>query len=166
MSEVSDARLSAAAAALADELVGRNWCLATAESCTGGWIAKCCTDLAGSSRWFDRGFVSYSYAAKEDQLGVIRADLETHGAVSEQIAAQMALGARSRSGADLTIAATGIAGPGGGMEGKPVGLVCFAWSVRGGVLASDTRVFAGDREQVRRQTVLHALEGALDALRS
>ncbi len=164
MTDVSDIRLSRAAKNLAEVLVDRGWTMATAESCTGGWIAKTCTDLAGSSRWFDRGFVSYSYSAKEEQLGVIRADLEVHGAVSEQIAAQMALGARSRSGADLTLAATGIAGPGGGLPGKPVGLVCFGWSIRGGILASDHQVFEGDREQVRRQTVLYALERALDEL--
>jgi len=164
MTDVSDSTLTAVATTLAKALVDRGWRLATAESCTGGWIAKCCTDLPGSSCWFDRGFVSYSYAAKEDQLGVIRADLETHGAVSEEIAAQMALGARQRSGADITLAATGIAGPGGGMPNKPVGLVCLAWSVRGGVLVSASEVFAGDREQVRRQTVLRALRGALDVL--
>jgi nicotinamide-nucleotide amidase len=164
VNEVSESSLTQAAQSLAEALLERGWSLATAESCTGGWIAKVCTDLAGSSRWFDRGFVSYSYSAKEDQLGVIRADLEVHGAVSEQIAAQMALGARSRSGADLVVAATGIAGPGGGLPGKPVGLVCFSWSVRGGILVSDHQVFAGDREQVRRQTVLYALERALDVL--
>jgi nicotinamide-nucleotide amidase len=150
--------------ALANALLERDWRLVTAESCTGGWIAKCCTDPPGSSRWFDRGFVSYSYAAKEEQLGVIRADLETHGAVSEEIAAQMALGARQRSGAEVTLSATGIAGPDGGLPDKPVGLVCFAWSVRGGILVSDSCVFEGDREQVRVQTVLRALQGALDVL--
>jgi nicotinamide-nucleotide amidase len=159
-----DSRLIEATENLAQALVSRNWRLATAESCTGGWIAKCCTDISGSSAWFDSGLVAYSYDAKVAQLGVIRADLEEHGAVSEQIAAQMALGARSRSGAELTLAATGIAGPGGGLPGKPVGLVCFGWSVRGGILATDHRVFEGNREQVRRQTVLHALRGALDVL--
>jgi nicotinamide-nucleotide amidase len=162
--DVSDRTLAEAVTEVSEALLARGWRLATAESCTGGWIAKCCTDAAGSSCWFDRGFVSYSYAAKEDQLGVIRADLETHGAVSEEIAAQMALGARQRSGADITLAATGIAGPQGGLPNKPVGLVCFAWSVRGGILASDSEVFAGDREQVRRQTVLRALRGILDVL--
>jgi nicotinamide-nucleotide amidase len=161
---VDDSRLTEAVENLAQALVSRNWRLATAESCTGGWIAKCCTDIGGSSAWFDSGFVAYSYDAKVAQLGVIRADLEEHGAVSEQIAAQMALGARSRSGAELTLAATGIAGPGGGLPGKPVGLVCFGWSVRGGILATDHRVFEGNREQVRRQTVLHALRGALGVL--
>ena len=146
---------------VAAALLEREWRLATAESCTGGWIAKACTDLAGSSRWFDRGYVSYSYPAKEEQLGVIRADLEVHGAVSEPIAAQMALGARQRSGVELTLSATGIAGPEGGLPNKPVGMVCFGWSMRGAVLETDTRTFSGDREAVRHQTVLHALEGCL-----
>ena len=161
---VDDSSLIQAVENLAAALIERNWRLATAESCTGGWVAKCCTDVSGSSAWYDSGFVSYSYDAKVTQLGVIRADLEAHGAVSEQIAAQMALGARSRSGVELTLSATGIAGPGGGMPGKPVGLVCFGWSVRGGILASDQQVFEGGREEVRRQTVLHALRGALDVL--
>jgi nicotinamide-nucleotide amidase len=135
--------------------------LATAESCTGGGIAQVVTSRAGSSAWFDRGYVAYSYPAKQEELGVIREDLEAHGAVSEAIAVQMALGARRRSGADLTLAATGIAGPGGGLPNKPVGMVCFAWSMRGAVLRNECRVFEGDRESVRAQTVLHALEGAL-----
>ncbi|MFT5139917.1 MAG: nicotinamide-nucleotide amidase [Lysobacterales bacterium] len=149
---------------VADALVSRGWSLATAESCTGGWIAKCCTDPAGSSRWFDRAYVSYSYEAKEEQLGVIRPDLEAHGAVSEEIAAQMALLARQRSGVEMTLSATGIAGPDGGLPNKPVGLVCFAWSMRGGVLRTDSVVFKGDRNEVRHQTVLHALEGILKTL--
>jgi nicotinamide-nucleotide amidase len=149
---------------VADALVEKGWSLATAESCTGGWIAKCCTVPAGSSRWFDRGYVSYSYEAKEEQLGVIRPDLESHGAVSEEIAAQMAFLARQRSGVEMTLSATGIAGPDGGMPNKPVGLVCFAWSMRGGVLRTDSVVFKGDRNSVRAQTVLHALEGVLITL--
>ncbi len=149
---------------VADALVEKGWSLATAESCTGGWIAKCCTDPPGSSRWFDRGYVSYSYEAKEAQLGVIRPDLESHGAVSEEIAAQMALLARQRSGVEFTLSATGIAGPDGGMPNKPVGLVCFAWSMRGGVLVTDSVVFEGDRNAVREQTVLHALKGILKTL--
>ncbi|MBT8061787.1 MAG: CinA family protein [Xanthomonadales bacterium] len=149
---------------LAAALVERGWRLAAAESCTGGWIAKACTDLAGSSRWFDRGYVSYSYPAKEEQLGVIQADLEVHGAVSEPIAAQMALGARQRSGVELTLSATGIAGPDGGLPNKPVGMVCFGWSMRGAILVTDTHVFEGDRESIRHQTVLHALKGCLQVL--
>ena len=158
----SDQALIEAAERLAGVLREQRWTLATAESCTGGWIAKTCTDLPGSSDWFDCGYISYSYRAKERQLGVIRDDLEAHGAVSEPIAAQMALGARQRSGAELSIAATGIAGPGGGLKEKPVGTVCFGWSVRGGVLVSDTQIFQGDREMIRRKTVVHALLGALE----
>ena len=164
MTDTDDSAILEVIYEVAEALVSRGWTLATAESCTGGWIAKYCTDLPGSSRWFDRGFVAYSYLAKQDQLGVIRADLEAHGAVSEEIAAQMAFGARQRSGADLSLSATGIAGPDGGMPEKPVGLVCFAWSVRGGILVSDSRVFDGDRDLIRRQTVLHSLQGVLDVL--
>ncbi len=149
---------------VAAALVRRGWVLATAESCTGGWIAKCCTDPPGSSHWFDRAYVSYSYRAKEEQLGVIRADLESHGAVSEEIAAQMALFARQRSGVDIALAATGIAGPDGGMPNKPVGLVCFAWSMRGAVLETESVVFEGSRDSIRRQTVYHALKGILHTL--
>ena len=159
-----DEQILEATLEVAEALVEKGWSLATAESCTGGWIAKCCTDPAGSSRWFDRGYVSYSYEAKEEQLGVIRPDLESHGAVSEEIAAQMALLARQRSGVEFTLSATGIAGPDGGMPNKPVGLVCFAWSMRGGVLVTDSVVFEGDRNSVRHQTVLHALQGVLKTL--
>ena len=164
MTEAYDKQIEKVTAQVASALLERGWSLATAESCTGGWIAKCCTDPPGSSRWFDRGYVSYSYEAKEEQLGVIRADLESHGAVSEEIAAQMALLARQRSGVEMTLSATGIAGPEGGMPNKPVGLVCFAWSMRGGVLRSDSVVFEGDRNSVREQTVLHALKGILITL--
>ena len=164
MSSALDQSINEAVVKVAAALTERKWRLATAESCTGGWIAKACTDLAGSSAWFDRGYVSYSYPAKEEQLGVIQADLEVHGAVSEPIAAQMALGARQRSGVELTLSATGIAGPDGGLPNKPVGMVCFGWSMRGAVLVTDTQLFTGDRESVRHQTVLHALEGCLRAL--
>ncbi|NND45192.1 MAG: CinA family protein [Xanthomonadales bacterium] len=159
-----DRAITDAAGRLAEALKERGWLLATAESCTGGWIAKCCTDPSGSSAWFDRGYVVYSYPAKQEELGVIQQDLEEHGAVSEAIAAQMALGARRRSGADLTIAATGIAGPTGGLPNKPVGLVCFAWSMRGAMLRSECTVFDGDRDSIRKQTVLHAFEGAIQTL--
>ncbi|MDX1461303.1 MAG: CinA family protein [Xanthomonadales bacterium] len=164
MTQTLDSSIAEAVQKLADRLIGRGWSLACAESCTGGWIAKVCTDLAGSSAWFDRGYVSYSYPAKEEQLGVIRADLELHGAVSEPIAAQMAHGARQRSGVELTLAATGIAGPEGGTPSKPVGMVCFGWSMRGAILRTDTQVFEGDRDAVRRQTVLHAINGAVEML--
>lgn len=166
MAETIHQQIARVVERVAEALVERSWSLATAESCTGGWIAKCCTDPAGSSRWFDRGYVSYSYPAKQEQLGVIREDLEVHGAVSEQIAAQMALLARQRSGVEITLSATGIAGPGGGLPNKPVGLVCFGWSMLGGVLRTDSRVFEGDREMVRARTVLYALQGVLDTLQS
>jgi nicotinamide-nucleotide amidase len=149
---------------LADALRDKGWMLCTAESCTGGWMSKVCTDLPGSSDWFYGGYVCYSYPAKEHQLGVIQDDLVQHGAVSEEIASQMALGARRGSSAGVTVAATGIAGPGGGLPNKPVGLVCFGWSVSGGRIKTDSQVFKGDRDQVRRQTVLYGLRGVLVVL--
>jgi len=157
-------RLEATVRRLAEALKERGWTLCTAESCTGGWMAKVCTDLPGSSNRFHGGYVAYSYPAKEQQLGVIHADLEVHGAVSEEIASQMAIGARRQSGADITVSATGIAGPSGGMPRKPVGLVCFGWSVRGGRIVTASQVFEGDREAVRLQTVLRGLEGVIEQL--
>ncbi len=152
--------------ALGPALREKQWMLCTAESCTGGWMSKVCTDIPGSSDWFYGGFVCYSYPAKEHQLGVIHDDLVQHGAVSEEIASQMALGARRGSAAGITVAATGIAGPDGGMLNKPVGMVCFGWSVIGGRIQTASEVFDGDRDQVRRQTVLYALQGVLDNLDS
>ena len=140
--------------------------LATAESCTGGWVAQEVTAVAGSSAWFDRGFVTYSNAAKQEMLGVAAATLAQHGAVSEETAREMAQGALARSAAGVAVSITGIAGPGGAVPGKPVGTVCFGWARRGGAVASETRHFAGDREAVRRQSVAHALQGVLRALDS
>lgn len=145
-------------------LTERNWRMATAESCTGGWIAKCCTDRAGSSEWFDRGYVVYSYRAKEQMLGVNHDDLVEHGAVSEEIAHQMAKGAKEDSHVAVTVSATGIAGPGGGMPGKPVGLVHFGWCIGDQPTECDEAVFEGDRDEVRQQTVLFALEGIVSRL--
>jgi len=145
-------------------LLERNRMLVTAESCTGGWVAKCITDIAGSSAWFDRGFVTYSNRAKQDMLGVTAVTLEVHGAVSEVTVSEMAGGALTRSAADIAVAVSGIAGPGGGTPGKPVGTVCFAWLVSGGSMLVETRQFTGDREAVRRQSVVHALEGLVDVL--
>lgn len=145
-------------------LVARNWRMATAESCSGGWIAKCCTDVVGSSAWFDSGYIVYSYRAKEEMLGVSHADLLKYGAVSDEIASQMAVGAKDHSKVAVTVSATGIAGPGGGMEGKPVGLVHFGWCVGDHPVSCDAVVFEGDRESVRQQTVLHALEGIVARL--
>jgi nicotinamide-nucleotide amidase len=145
-------------------LLERKRMLATAESCTGGWVAKCVTDIAGSSAWFDRGFVTYSNRAKQDMLDVAAATLEIHGAVSAATVSEMARGALARSMADVAVAVSGIAGPGGGAPGKPVGTVWFAWLVSGGAPRVDMRQFDGDREAVRRQAVTRALEGLVDVL--
>ena len=137
--------------------------LVTAESCTGGWVAQAVTSVAGSSDWFERGFVTYSNAAKRELLGVRQSTLKKHGAVSEQAAVEMAQGALARSKATVALAVTGIAGPGGGSREKPVGMVCFAWAHEKN-LKSETRRFSGNRESVRRQSVIRALEGVLETL--
>jgi len=135
--------------------------LATAESCTGGWVAQCLTSVAGSSEWFERGFVTYSNAAKHEMLGIELAVLANHGAVSEATAAAMAAGALRKSHADWALAITGIAGPDGGSPDKPVGTVCFGWAgVEAGV-AVNTRYFIGNREAVRCQSVDFALKEIL-----
>lgn len=144
----------------------RKLVIATAESCTGGWAAQTITHTAGSSAWFDCGFTVYSNAAKADILGVPMNTIETHGAVSVQTAEAMALGALRRSRASLSLAITGIAGPGGGEPDKPVGTVCFGWCARNGNKllgepSSERRLFGGDRESIRRQSVIHALAGLL-----
>ena len=143
-------------ASLAASLLRRGWMLSTAESCTGGMIAAACTDLAGSSQWFERGFVSYSNEAKQEMLGVPHALIEQHGAVIEAVAQAMVLGALKKSQAQVTLAVTGIAGPTGGSQAKPVGTVWFAfagpWGVRSGM-----QRFAGDRAAVRRAAAVHAL---------
>ncbi len=145
-------------------LQDRGWMLACAESCTGGWISKCCTDREGSSAWFDRGYVAYSYPAKTEMLGVSEQRLLEFGAVSAEIACDLAEGARQRSGVQVSLAVTGVAGPGGGTEGKPVGTVWFAWAIKGQVVTAERQQFSGDREAVRRATVLHALRGLLQRL--
>ena len=150
-------------AELAARLLEKRWTLATAESCTGGWIAKCCTDRAGSSGWFERGFVTYSNAAKNELLRVHPGSLESEGAVSETVAAQMAEGARRGAGTQFALAVTGIAGPEGGAPNKPVGTVWFGWS-QPGRTETERRRFDGDRDAVRRQAVAHALRGAIDRL--
>ena len=134
--------------------------LATAESCTGGWVAQAVTSVAGSSDWFERGYVTYSNAAKREALGVPKRILDRYGAVSEQTARAMARGALLKSRAGIALAVTGIAGPGGGVPGKPVGTVCFAWA-RGRKIRSETKRFKGGRGRVRRQSVIHALRGVL-----
>ena len=137
--------------------------LVTAESCTGGWVAQAVTSVAGSSGWFERGYVTYSNAAKREALGVSPRTLARHGAVSEPTAREMARGALRKGRGSISVAITGIAGPGGGSPGKPVGTVCFAWA-RGRRLRSETRRFKGGRSRVRRQSVLHALRGVLRCL--
>ena len=136
--------------------MNRGWMLATAESCSGGLIAATCTDLAGSSAWLERGFVTYSNAAKTEMLGVDAALIAQHGAVSEPVARAMATGALQHSAAQVAVAVTGVAGPTGGSAEKPVGTVWFAWATPDG-LTSEQRQFAGDRAAVRQATVLHAL---------
>ncbi|HEY6721901.1 MAG TPA: CinA family protein [Burkholderiales bacterium] len=138
--------------------------LATAESCTGGWIAQTVTSVSGSSAWFDRGFVTYSNEAKQELLGVRSRTLSRHGAVSRETAKEMAAGALARSRAQVSIAVTGVAGPGGGTKAKPVGTVCVAWARRRGAMESVTRHFPGGRERVRRQSVVFALQGLLERL--
>jgi len=138
-------------------LAKKKFSMTAAESCTGGWIAKLMTDIPGSSAWFERGFVTYSNQAKMDMLGVREDTLALFGAVSEQVALQMAQGALANSRADLSVAVTGIAGPGGGSKFKPVGTVWMAWAGNNSLIA-ERCWFAGDREQVRRQTVAHALK--------
>jgi nicotinamide-nucleotide amidase len=142
-------------------LEGRGWRVSTAESCTGGLVAGAITDVAGSSAWFERGFVTYSNEAKAEMLGVRAETLRTHGAVSEATAREMVAGALERSTSDLVVAVTGIAGPSGGSQEKPVGLVCFAWARRGGTVECSTRRFAGDRAAVREAAVVTALDGLI-----
>ena len=153
----TDRDLEALALTLGRELEKRRWRLAVAESCTGGWIAKAVTDVAGSSQWFEGGIVAYSNAAKIGLLGLSGDMLAAHGAVSEETVCAMAEGARSRFAADIAVAVSGIAGPGGGTADKPVGTVHFAWAEPSGVTAA-RRIFAGSRETVRRLTVALALE--------
>lgn len=155
----TDENLHALAQTLAEALTQRREMLVSAESCTGGWIAKVLTDLPGSSAWFECGVVAYSYEAKEALLGVNPHTLEQHGAVSEETAVEMVSGALARFGATIAVAVTGIAGPSGGTDDKPVGTVWIAWKRRGGYAHAEVFQFDGDREAVRRQTVARALEG-------
>jgi nicotinamide-nucleotide amidase len=162
----TDARLEKLVEDLAHRLASRGWKLATAESCTGGWIAKCCTDLAGSSAWFERGFVTYSNVAKMDSLGVNAGVLQEAGAVSREVALQMADGARRSAGVDIAVAVTGVAGPDGGTPDKPVGTVWFGWSRKGQAPDAELACFQGDRDAVRRQSVAYAVQGVIDRLLS
>lgn len=150
---------------LAQALLARGWQLATAESCTGGLIAGACTEIAGSSAWFERGFVSYSNQAKSEMLGVDAALIAAHGAVSEAVARAMAHGAVVHSAAQCSLAVTGVAGPDGGTPAKPAGTVWFGWCVNGQTQAECIQ-FSGGRAAVRQATLQHALAGLLQRLRS
>lgn len=138
--------------------------IATAESCTGGWITETLTSVAGSSKWFERGFVTYSNLSKQEMLGVDGETLKQYGAVSEQTVCEMAEGALKHSHAQISVAVSGIAGPGGAVIDKPVGTVCLAWAALGQKTHSDTERFSGNREDIRRQAVIAALNGMLDTL--
>ena len=164
LSVPTDAELQALAEQVASETLHHRLMLVTAESCTGGWIAKALTDLPGSSAWFDAGVVTYSYEAKQALLGVNPRTLERTGAVSEETALEMVSGALSRFGAGIAVAVTGIAGPSGGTVDKPVGTVWISWKCRGGYPRAQLFHFPGDRESVRRQTVAAALVGMLEIL--
>jgi nicotinamide-nucleotide amidase len=140
--------------------------LVTAESCTGGWVAEAMTMVPGSSQWFERGFITYTDLAKRDMLGVQADTLERHGAVSEPTVREMVAGALANSPGDVALAVSGVAGPGGGSAAKPVGMVCLAWGLRGGDAVAVTRHFPGDREAVRRDSVIAALEGLIKMLQA
>ena len=150
-------------ARLADLLERRGWRLATAESCTGGLLAAALTERPGSSAWFECGYVTYSNSAKGRMLGVAQALISRHGAVSEAVVEAMVAGALERSGADLAVAISGIAGPGGAVPGKPVGTVCLAWAVRGHPALAVCDHYTGDRRAVREQAVHRALSGLVAA---
>ncbi|SFS01605.1 nicotinamide-nucleotide amidase [Dyella sp. OK004] len=164
LSVPTDAELLTLAGEVAEAVQAAKLMLVTAESCTGGWIAKALTDLAGSSAWFDAGVVTYSYEAKEALLGVNPRTLEQTGAVSEETVLEMVSGALARFGAGVAVAVTGIAGPSGGTPDKPVGTVWIGWKRRGGYAHARQFHFDGDREAIRRQTVAAALVGVRKAL--
>jgi len=161
MQNISDASLKQLTEEVAALLIKHQKKLVTAESCTGGWVAKCCTDMAGSSAWFERGFVTYSNQAKQDQLSVAAATLEKNGAVSLAVVEEMALGALNHSQANISVAITGIAGPDGGTETKPVGTVWIAWGLQNAGVHSICFQFDGDRDSIRRQAVFEALSGII-----
>ncbi len=164
MQAPTDEALAATATTLGERLRAARLSLVTAESCTGGWIAKAVTDIPGSSDWFDCGMATYSYEAKQALLGVRPETLEFHGAVSRETVLEMVAGALVHSGAGIAVAVTGIAGPSGGTTEKPVGTVWIAWKRRGGYPMAEVFHFDGDREAVRRQTVAAALSGLLERL--
>ena len=164
MARVSDEELLELAAELGDKLRARGWMLATAESCTGGWVGQLVTALPGSSHWYERGFITYANIAKMEMLGVPAETLEAHGAVSEDTALAMASGALERSHAQATLAISGIAGPGGGTREKPVGTVCYGWALADGTRLSSTCRLDGNREEIRSRAAAAALRGLIELL--
>jgi nicotinamide-nucleotide amidase len=164
MARVSDEELHQLAAELGDKLRARDWMLATAESCTGGWVGQLLTSLPGSSHWYERGFITYANAAKIEMLGVPAETIDEHGAVSEQTASAMAAGALKHSHAQASLAISGIAGPGGGTPQKPVGLVCYGWALADGTVMSSTCRLDGNREEIRSRAVAASLRGLIDLM--
>lgn len=162
MSLLSTEQITRLTTACAARLQAQGLRLAVAESCTGGWLAKVCTDASGSSSWFERGFVTYSNSAKQQMLGVSEQTLQEHGAVSEAVVMEMAVGALRQSNADLAVSVSGIAGPGGGTSDKPVGTVWFGWKRKTMPVVASCSHFDGERSDVRRQAVERALQGLLD----
>ena len=164
MARVSDEELLQLAHLLGQKLHAKGWVLASAESCTGGWVAQVVTAIPGSSAWFDRGFVTYSNQSKQEMLGVTHATLEAHGAVSEETVKEMASGTLTHSQAHIGVALSGIAGPGGGSPKKPVGTVCIGWATLNGEPLSTTCRLSGDREEIRSRAVAAALRGLIELL--
>ena|SRR3990170_3511379 len=162
---MADQKLYQLAQQVGDALKSRALMLVTAESCTGGWVGEAVTMVAGSSDWYERGFVTYTYTSKREMLGVKAETLERHGAVSEQAVKEMVTGALAHSHAQVAVAVSGTAGPAGGTPDKPVGTVCLAWALKNGEPIAETRRYMGDREAVRRQAVERALGGVLELIR-
>ena len=166
MPTYSDAELAKLTEQLAECLLAKQYKVVTVESCTGGWLAKCCTDMAGSSNWFEHGFVTYSNTAKQQYSHVTARTLLRFGAVSQQTATEMASGALKNSNADIAVAITGIAGPGGATTNKPIGKVCFAVAIAKHHCNAYQYQFSGDREQVRRHAVATAIELILENIKA
>lgn len=162
---MSEQRLYQLAQETGAALMARSYTLVTAESCTGGWIGAAVTMVAGSSEWYERGYITYTNIAKCEMLAVSAQTLESYGAVSDQTVREMVVGALAASHAQVAVAVSGVAGPGGGTPTKPVGMVCLAWALKHGSVIAETRHFAGDRESVRRQTVERSLEGVLSLIK-
>ncbi len=162
MINTDDHALIMLAGHVGSDLIQRGLMLTSAESCTGGWLGQVITAKSGSSAWYERGFITYSIASKQEMLGVSTTTLEQYGTVSEQTVKEMVAGALTHSCAQVSVAISGVAGPNGGTEGKPVGMVCFAWKMKDGLARSSTYHFDGDRESVRRQAVSVALQGVID----